>query len=96
MKFTTSIRRHQLTFISSKKSFASRNKFHLFVYLIPYNPGLNIFSEKPSGSNDGPYCPTLMQKIGRSLELFWRKGKNHHIDGQVDGMTDRMTQTDQG
>ena len=49
---------------------------HLFGQLIPYNLVLRIFSEKPSGSNDGPYCPLhSCKKLGRSFEPFWRKGQ---------------------
>ena len=47
-----------------------------FEHLIPYNPGLRIFSEKPSGSKGGPYCPlSTCTKLGRSLEPLWRNGK---------------------
>ena len=53
---------------SKKKTF--------FRHLIPYNPGLRIFSDRPSGSNNEPYCPLhLCKKLGRSLEPFRRKGQ---------------------
>ena len=46
-----------------------------FQHLIPYNTGLRIFSEKSSGSNDGPYCSLhLWKKVGKFLEPFCRKG----------------------
>ena len=32
-------------------------KTHLFAHLIPYNPGLRIFSEKQSWTNNWPYYP---------------------------------------
>ena len=50
-------------------------KTHLF-WTLNLNPGLRIFSEKLSGSNDGPYCPLhSCKKLGKSLEPFWRKGR---------------------
>ena len=56
---------------------------------ISYNLGLRIFSEKPSSSNDGSYCSLhSCRKLGKSLELFWRKGqKPSH--GRTDRRTDR-------
>ena len=47
-----------------------------FAPLIPYNMGLRFLSQKSSDSKDGPYCPLhSCKKLGRSLELFWRKGQ---------------------
>ena len=57
-----------------RKGKKSKNTF--FEHLIPYNPRFKTFSEKPSVSNNGPYCPLQScQILGRSLELFWRKGQ---------------------
>ena len=36
---------------------AKKVEKHFFGHLIPYNSGLRLFSEKPSGLNYGPYCP---------------------------------------
>ena len=47
-----------------------KNSFGPDIYLFPYNPGLRIFSEKQSGSNDGPYWPLhSRKKLGRLAVL---------------------------
>ena len=49
-------------------------------HLTPYNPLFRIFSEKLSGSKDGPYClsSTLMQKKEDPQSRFQEKTKRVH------------------
>ena len=57
-------------------------KKHLFwtQQSLPNNLGLRLFSEKTTGSDNGPYCSLPpCKKFGRSLEPLWRKGKNGQI-----------------
>ena len=66
-------------------------KTHLFGHLIPYNPGLRIFSEKQSCSNNGPYCPLQpCNNLGRSLELFWSKGKRTKITPEIKNFSNNL------
>ena len=49
-------------------------KTTFFGHLIPYIPGLRIFSGKQFCSTNGPYCPLhSCKKLGRSWGPFWRK-----------------------
>ena len=58
-----------------RKGHKSRKNI-FFGHLIPYNAGLRIFLENPYGSNNVPYCLLHSCKIlGKSLELFWKKGQ---------------------
>ena len=55
---------------------------HLFGDSIPYKRGLRIFPGKLSAL----LSPTLKQKLGRSSELFLRKGKkNPHVGMEGQG-----------
>ena len=68
---------------------AKKVKRHLFWPLNRRQSGIKNFLEKSSRLNNTPYCPLKSCKtLGRSLDLFWRKGKKtpHR---RTDGMTDR-------
>ena len=57
-----------------------RNNWRISTLLNPLiNPGLRIFLENPSDSNDETYCPLhLCKKLEISLEPFSKKAKIKH------------------